>query len=100
MPAYVIVSYDLTDEKGYQDYVAGVMPILQKYGAEVLVAGAPSETPEGPALARHVVLRFAVVKAARGFYNDPGYVPVRQLRWNATKNGSLAIVNGFEPPQG
>jgi uncharacterized protein (DUF1330 family) len=100
MYAYVIVSYDLIDEKGYGDYVAGVMPLLQKYGAEVLVAGPPSETPEGPARTRHVVLRFPDEEAARGFYTDPGYVPVRQLRWNATQNGSLVIVNGFEPPQG
>lgn len=100
MTTYVIVSCDLVDQKMYEDYVAGVMPLLQKYGAEVLVAGPPSETPEGEARTRHVVLRFADEKAALGFYHDPNYVPVRQLRWDATQYGSLAIVKGFEPPRG
>lgn len=32
MPAYVICSYDIADPKGYEAYVPGVMPLLQKHG--------------------------------------------------------------------
>lgn len=38
MSACVIVSYDISDPKGYEGYVPGVLPLIAKHGGEVLVA--------------------------------------------------------------
>ena len=36
--AYFIATYDITDPKGYEPYVPGVIPLLQKHNCEILVA--------------------------------------------------------------
>ena len=39
MAAYFILRQTVTDQSAYSEqYIPGVMPLLQKYGAEVLVA--------------------------------------------------------------
>jgi uncharacterized protein (DUF1330 family) len=99
MSVYVIVSYDIADPKGFEGYVPGVMPLLQKHGAEILVADHEAKAVEGRASSAHVVLRFASEDAARNFYNDPAYAPVKQIRLNSTKNGTLVIAKEFTPPR-
>jgi uncharacterized protein (DUF1330 family) len=48
MPAaYVLGSYDILDPKGYEGYVPGVLPLLEKHGAEVLVAEFDASPLEG-----------------------------------------------------
>ena len=98
MSVYVIVSYDIVDPKGYEDYVPGVVPLLQKHGCEVLVADYEAEALEGRATGVHVVLKFKSEEAARTWYNDPAYGPVKQIRLNSTKNGSLVLAKEFVAP--
>jgi uncharacterized protein (DUF1330 family) len=38
MSAYIIASYDIADSETYSAYLPGVVPLLAKHGAEVLVA--------------------------------------------------------------
>ena len=38
MPVYILAIYDIVDAKAYEPYVPGVVPLLQKHGAEILVA--------------------------------------------------------------
>ncbi len=46
MPVYFIVSYDIEDAARYERYVPGVIPLLEKHGAEVLVADYEATTVE------------------------------------------------------
>jgi uncharacterized protein (DUF1330 family) len=46
----------------------------------------------------NAVLKFDSEEAARNWYNDPDYVPVRQIRLNATENGSLVLAKEFKAP--
>jgi uncharacterized protein (DUF1330 family) len=55
------------------EYVPRVLPLLQKHGAELLVAGCDAETAEGEPPNCTVVIRFADTEAAWGFLNDPDY---------------------------
>lgn len=98
MSAYVIVSYDVTDPQGYQPYVPGVLPILQKHGAEILVADFEARNLEGQTAAVNVVLRFPSEEAARNWYNDPDYAPMKRIRHNSTSNGSAVLAKGFAAP--
>jgi uncharacterized protein (DUF1330 family) len=98
MSVYVIASYDIADPKGYEGYVPGVVPLLQKHGAEILAADYEAEVLEGSVRGVNVILKFDSEKAARDWYNDPAYKPVRQIRLNSTKNGSIVLAKQFEMP--
>ena len=100
MAAYLIVSYDVVDRDRYAGYVPGVMPLLRKHGAEVLVADYSAEALEGDRRGVYVVLKFESEAAALGFYNDPDYAPIKKIRLDASANGSAALVKGFAPPSG
>lgn len=98
MAVYVIVGYEITDPKGFEDYVPGVVPLLQKHGAEVLVADYESKALEGEPRKVNVVLKFPSEEAAHNWYNDPAYGPVRQIRLSSTTGGYAAITQEFTPP--
>jgi uncharacterized protein (DUF1330 family) len=98
MPAYVIGSYDVTDPDTYSAYVPAVIPLLQKHGAEVLVADYEAKTLEGEGRGINVVLRFASEEAALAWYNDPDYDGPRNIRISSSTNSTMVLAKGFEPP--
>ena len=98
MSAYVIATYDIVDPKGYEGYVPGVGPLLQKHGAEVLVASYDARSLEGDKRGVHVVLRFESEAAALAWYNDPAYAPVRKIRQSSCTNNNVVLVDEFVPP--
>lgn len=93
--AYIIVSYDIVDHEGYDGYVHGVVPLLQKHGAEVLVAEYEARPLEGDARSVYVVLRFASEEAALAWYNDPAYEPVRNIRFGSCANNHMVLARQY-----
>ena len=76
MPAYLVLMQEIHDMDRYRnEYLPAVGPFLQKYGAEVLVAGSDAEHAEGEPPNSTVVIRFADTEAAWRFLNDPDYQP-------------------------
>ena len=98
MAVYFIASYDIDDPQGYEAYVPGVVPLLQKHGAQILVADYEAKTIEGQACGVNVVLRFETEEAAMNWYNDPDYGPVKQIRLASTSNGTALLAKEFVPP--
>ena len=98
MSVYIIASYDIADPKLFEGYFPGVVPLLQKHGAEILVADLEAKTLEGESRGANIVVRFESEEAAMNWYNDPDYGPVKQLRIDSTKNGTLALAKQFVPP--
>ncbi len=98
MSVYVIVSYDIADPKLFETYFPGVVPLLQKHGAEILVVDSEAKTLEGESRDVNVVVRFESEEAAMNWYNDPGYVPVKKIRIDSTENATLALAKQFVPP--
>jgi len=96
--AYIIVSYDIVDPKGYEGYVPGVVPLLQKHGAEILVADYEAKALEGERRNVYVVLRFESEAAALDWYNDPAYGPVKKIRLDSTDNSNAVLAKQFEAP--
>lgn len=95
MSVYVIATYDIIGPKGY---VPGVLPVLQKHGAEIVVADYQAEALEEQAPGVNVVLKFASELAARNWYNDADYGPVKKTRLNSTNNGALVLAGEFKVP--
>jgi uncharacterized protein (DUF1330 family) len=64
--------------------VHAVVPLLRKHGAEILVADYESQQLEGEPRKVNVVLKFPSAEAARNWYNDPAYGPVKQISLDST----------------
>ena len=98
MAVYVIAGYDIIDPKSFEDYPPGVVPLLQKHGAEILAADYESEPLEGRPRKVNVVLKFPSAEVARNWYNDPAYGPVKQIRLDTTQGGYIVMAKEFEAP--
>lgn len=98
MPAYVIVSYDIVDPEGYEGYVPGVLPLLQKHGAEILAADFGARVLEGDKRGVHVVLKFPSEEAALAWHGDPAYAPVKKIRLASCENNQVVLAKQWIPP--
>ena len=98
MAVYVVATYDIMDPQGYEGYVPGVMPLLQKHGGQVLAADYRAFGMEGKTPGVNVILKFDSEAAARGWYDDPDYGPVKQIRLNSTQNDSIVMMEEFVMP--
>ena len=99
MSVYIIASYDITNPAGYEPYVPGVIPLLQKHNAQILVADYAPQTLEGEARGVNIVLRFESEAAALAWYNDPDYDSVKKVRLDSSSQGTLTLARRFVPPE-
>lgn len=100
MSVYFIASYDIEDPEAYESYVPGVVPLLEKHGAEILVADYDAKAIEGHGRGVNIVLKFESEAAAMNWYNDPDYRSVKQIRLDSTKNGTAIFAKQFVAPSG
>lgn len=98
MTVYIVATYDIVDAKAYEPYVPGVLPLLKKHGAEIVVADYDSTPLEGEKRSACAVIKFPSEEAALSWYNDPAYGPVRKVRLNSCANNSLILAKQFPPP--
>lgn len=93
MAGYWIVKGTLVDEDAFQEYAKLWKPVSEKYGARMLTAGGKSETPEGAAHERVLIVEFDSYQTALDCYNDPDYqasLPFADKAYNR----ELTIVEG------
>lgn len=98
MSVYFIVSYDIENPELYAGYVPAVVPLIEEHNGEIVVADYDTQSIEGDKRGVYVVLRFDSEEAAMGWYNDPAYAPVKQIRLDATSNGTAVLAAQFVPP--
>lgn len=85
MAGYFVANYTITNQAGYQEYLAAVGPILTAHGAEMIVVDRDCEPLEGSAGRVTVVLRFASKAAAKAWYESPEYRAIRHLRTDSSQ---------------
>ena len=98
--AYVLVHIQVEDfDRFFAEYVPGLGELFGKHGAQVLVATGEPDTVEGELSGNwHVVLEFPSMDAAKAWYTDADYQPLRDLRMNElTSSGSLSFVSAYKP---
>ncbi len=101
-PVYMIAQIQIEDQETYfNEYGAGVFPILAEAGARVLVASPTVNTLEGEWAGNWtVVIEFSNEEAALDqWYNSDAYVEVRKIRLAATSFGNMVVAPAFVPPQ-
>lgn len=96
MPAYVIAQIEIDDPETYQQYLAGFMPIFNRYEGELLVtSSAATDVLEGVWEFPHtVVMRFPSKEQARAWYADPDYIELAKIR-HRTARANLVVVDGI-----
>ena len=92
---YIIGHITVTDPDRYPEYIRRDTPILERHGARFVVRGGKSETPEGTAQDRHVVIEFPSFEAAKAAYEDPEYQEVAEIR-RASADSTIILVEGAE----
>ena len=90
---YLICHITVTDPERYPEYIRRDTPILEAHGAKFVVRGGTSETLEGEAHKRHVVIEFPSYEAALAAYNDPAYQEVAEIR-RASAESTVIVVEG------
>ena len=96
MTAYMIAQIEIADPERYQDYLAGFMPIFQRYEGELLATSScATEVIEGDwALPRTVIMKFPSRAAAEAWHRDPDYQTLAQHR-HAAARANLVLVEGL-----
>jgi uncharacterized protein (DUF1330 family) len=95
MPVYYMNSYDIINADEYQKYGPLAIPLIMKYGGEVLAADTDGVAVEGDAKNMNAIIRFPSEQAALSCYNDPEYQEVKKIRLNSTSNCSMVLVKHF-----
>ncbi|HEV2045313.1 MAG TPA: DUF1330 domain-containing protein [Chthoniobacterales bacterium] len=94
MSAYVIVDLEIVDPTGFEEYKKRVVPLVEKYGGEYIVAGGQIETLEGDwKPKRIVVLEFESMQRAKDWLNCEEYREPRKIR-DRTAKTKMILVEG------
>lgn len=96
MSVYVIAIYDIKDQENYKRYLGGVGEVVEKHNGDLIVADFDARHLEGDKRDVYVVLRFDNEEAAMGWYDDPAYKPLRDIRLLATENVSTVLAKQVE----
>jgi len=94
MPAYWIAHVTVTDPERYKAYQALAPAAFGPFGGRFIARGGEAHVLEGPALARHVIIEFPNLQAARDCYASPAYTAARAARDGAAQV-HLLIVDGL-----
>ena len=94
MSTYLMVHIEMIDLEKFRAYQEAVPALIEKHSGRYIVRGGLAETWEGAEESRRVVvLEFPDTDAARAFWNDPDYAPVKALREGACEM-AVTMVEG------
>jgi len=95
---YWIASVDVSNEEGYKPYAAANAAIFKKFGGRFIIRGGKSETVEGKARSRNVVIEFPDYASALACYNSPEYQANILVR-KPHADGNILVIEGYDGPQ-
>jgi len=93
--AYWIARVDVSNPEGYAPYAAGAAPAVAKFGGRYLARGGRSESLQGPARGRNVIVEFPDYEAALAAWNSPEYQAAKTFR-DGNCEAEFVVVEGFE----
>ena len=96
---YWIALVEVKNMDGYRSqYVAGLPDVLRKFGGRYVTRGGQTETVEGKAKSRVVVLEFPSYEAAMAAYKSPEYAKLKAARL-ANADADLIVTEGYDGAQ-
>ena len=98
MSAYLMISYDVSDEERFKDYNPGslqaIFATISGHGGEIVGAG-PTDVTVGAAASTCVCIKFPSADAAKAWQGDDEYAPLKAIRYESTTNITECIVPGM-----
>lgn len=94
MAAYLVAEIEITDVAGYDEYRKGVAATIAAYGGRFLARAGATESLEGEAPKRVVILEFSSAAQLKTWYDSPEYRPLLELR-KKSADSRLFIVEGL-----
>jgi uncharacterized protein (DUF1330 family) len=95
---YWIASVDVQSDEGYKPYAAANPAIFKKFGGRFIIRGGKSETMEGKARSRNVVIEFPDYASALACYNSPEYQANIKVR-KPHSDAHILVIEGYDGPQ-
>ncbi len=95
MAIYLVTSCDITDPEKYAPYVPNVLPLVEKYGGEIVAADKNAVTIDGEERDLTVILRFPTPEALTNLMDDPEYKPWLDIRLASTTNRATVMLGEF-----
>jgi uncharacterized protein (DUF1330 family) len=96
--AYMIGSYDIKDQAGFQQYIKAASPLVTQYGGRVIVYNPNVTAIEGSTRSVIAIAEFPSLADAKRYYNSPEYTAARKFFTNSTE-GWRIITEGAGLPQ-
>ncbi|GGW86595.1 DUF1330 domain-containing protein [Streptomyces caelestis] len=95
MPAYVVIDLNVTDPAGFQQYIDGVTPLIERAGARNLLIDEDAVVLEGDWTPSTLVIHEFPSKAdLQEFWDAPEYQPLKEMR---RKYSAVKVVGGQSP---
>ena len=95
---YWIARVDVKNEEGYKPYAAANGAIFKKFGARFVIRVGKSESVEGTARSRNVVIEFPDYASALACYRSPEYQQNMKVRLPHS-TADILIIEGYDGPQ-
>ena len=92
MPAYYIGEHVITDASVFEEYLAKVMPMIERFGGRYLTKRGSHEVLEGDWKPNRVVIvEFPDKASIRNWYEAPEYQPLIALRQSAATDVMIML---------
>jgi uncharacterized protein (DUF1330 family) len=95
-PAYLVAELSVTDTTTFQKYASGVPATIAPFNGHYLVRAGKTETLEGEAPKRIVVIAFDSLEKARGWFDSPAYNAIKPIRHSSAMSREY-LVEGVAP---
>lgn len=95
---YWIAQVDVRDPDNYKHYVAALQDVLRKFAGRYVVRAGQSETVEGKARSRVVVIEFPSYQIALDCYRSAEYAKAIALR-KSNADVDLLVIEGYDGQQ-
>ena len=90
---YIVTNIHVRDKEGFEKFREMAKPIIEEYGAKVLVRTPSAEAREGKKPGVVVVFEFESIDQARKFYESEAYQAAKAVRDKACDT-DLFLVEG------
>ena len=97
MNVYYMISYDIDNMEEYQKYPPLAIPLINKYGGEVIISDTEAMVIEGKSKMMNALVMFPSREQALACYNDAEYKEVSKLRINSTSNTTMVLAKELDP---
>jgi uncharacterized protein (DUF1330 family) len=94
VPGYVVAEVDVTDPATFQKYAAKAPGTIEQYGGHYVIRGGKSDSIEGDAPKRFVVIQFDSMEKAKAWEDSPEYSAIKPIRHSSAKS-RVFIIEGY-----